>query len=354
MKKVMAVALAVLLLLSLIPMAAFAAPSKEEVSAKIEAARDALYAGKETFTAAESYDFVLFLAAKGDGAPYKDAYIQSVKDAFEAGSMTTADRIALAMICLNYFDVDIENFELNDHSTINLKQAMINCGTEVDSPYNYRYVALCSDDADYVEQVLNEMESHYTAGSGYDYWGFSTDNTCNFGAIMAMFGSKQDLVDDAVNVVESAKTESGYYYLAEYGTDGNADSTASALYLYSILEDQEKADAAYELLKNFDLGDGNYAYQDKADGANAYATRDALKALLEYEGLFVEPEEDEPKEDTQDPSEDVVAPTDGVGEAKEQTQSTPATGDSLVACGVAGAAMLALGAALVMRKKKEQ
>ncbi|MBR2591223.1 MAG: hypothetical protein IKE65_09945 [Clostridia bacterium] len=35
------------------------------------------------------------------------------------------------------------------------------------------------------------------------------------------------------------------------------------------------------------------------------------------------------------------------------TQSIPPTGDSFAACGIAGIAVLALGAALVMRKKEK-
>ena len=200
------------------------------------------------------------------------------------------------------------------------------------------------------------MKENYTLGSGYDYYGFSTDNSANFAAIMSYFGTYDNLVEDAVNIVESAKTDKGSYYLADYGTDGNANSTASALFAFAEMEDTEKTDAAYDLLKNFELGDGNYFYMDTDKTANAYATRDALRALLAYDAILETPEEpEEPVEEPED-TVDEQTPETTVTAAKTATQeqSTPATGDSLIACGVAGIAVLALGIAAATRKKEEK
>ena len=292
MKKIIAITLSVLLIISLLPMAAFAGGTKEEVQAKIVAARDALYGNKTAFAANESLDFLLYLSAGGDAEKYAEGYLSAIRDAFDAGQMTTADRIGLLIFVCAQLGEDIENFKLNDDSTVNLYELMKEQGTAVDSPYNYYYVILSSPDDSYVEEITAAMAANYTPGSGYNYWGFGTDNTANFAATMQYNDSYADLVEDAVNVVESAKTEKGYYYLADYGTDANANSTASALFAFSDMDAQEKADAAYDLLKNFELGDGNYFYMDNDKSANTFATRDALRALLAYDAFLGEPDVD--------------------------------------------------------------
>ena len=355
MKKIIAIALSVLLIISLLPMAAFAGGTKEEVQAKIAATRDALYGNKDAFAANESLDFLLYLMAGGDVDKYADDYFAAIRDAFDAGQMTTADRIALLIYVCAYTGEDADNFKLNDDSTVNLYNLMKELGTEVDSPYNYYYVLLSSPDKDYSAQIGEALKENYTLGSGYNYWGFSTDNSANFAAIMNYFGTYDNLVEDAVNIVESAKTEKGYYYLADYGTDGNANSTASALFAFADMHNQEKADAAYDLLKNFELGDGNYFYMDNDKSANTFATRDALRALLAYDAILETPEEpEEPVEEPEDTVDEQTPETTATAaKTAAQEQSTPATGDSLIACGVAGVAVLALGIAVATRKKEK-
>jgi hypothetical protein len=352
MKKIIAITLSVLLIISLLPMAAFAGGTKEEVQAKIVAARDALYGNKTAFAANESLDFLLYLSAGGDAEKYAEGYLSAIRDAFDAGQMTTADRIGLLIFVCAQLGEDIENFKLNDDSTVNLYELMKEQGTAVDSPYNYYYVILSSPDDSYVEEITAAMAANYTPGSGYNYWGFGTDNTANFAATMQYNDSYADLVEDAVNVVESAKTEKGYYYLADYGTDANANSTASALFAFSDMDAQEKADAAYDLLKNFELGDGNYFYMDNDKSANTFATRDALRALLAYDAFLGEPDVDPvpAADETEEQPADTQVTT---AKAADQKQSTPATGDSLIACGLAGVAMLALGIAVATRKKEK-
>ena len=347
MKKTVAIIISVLLIISLLPMAAFAGEKSDEVKAKMEAVRDYLYGEKTEFTAAESLDFLLYLLAGGDGADFKDAYIQSVKDAFDAGTMNTADRIALAGLCLKELDVDVNAFELNDHSKIDLEQKIVDAGLTADSPYNYFFVIAFAEDSTYLEQIQTELAKDYTKGQGYDYWGFGSDNSANFAAM----STDDELVADAVNVVEKAKTDKGYYYLADYGTDANGNSTASALFMYSILENQDKADEVYALLvDNFTAENGGFAYA-AGGAADNYATRDALKALIYYNVIS----QDEPEPETTTSSEDgttqkttTTAPSTQSSTAQ---QSTPATGDSLAACGIAAVAVLALGVVVATRKK---
>lgn len=342
MKKTVAIIISVLLIISLLPMAAFAGEKSDEVKAKMEAARDYLYGEKTEFTAAESLDFLLYLLAGGDGTDFKDAYIQSVKDAFDAGTMNTADRIALAGLCLKELDVDVNAFELNDHSKIDLEQKIVDAGSTADSPYNYFFVIAFADDSTYLEQIQTELAKDYTKGQGYDYWGYGSDNSANFAAM----STDDELVADAVNVVEKAKTDKGYYYLADYGTDANGNSTASALFMYSILENQGKADEVYALLvENFATENGGFAYALGGDADN-YATRDALKALIYYNIIS----QDEPQPETTTSSEDATTQVTTAADSSAQ-QSTPATGDSFAACGIAAVAVLALGVVVATRKK---
>ncbi|MBQ6380672.1 MAG: hypothetical protein IJJ41_03600 [Clostridia bacterium] len=365
MKKTIAIIVSLLLIVSMIPMAASASEKTDEIKARIEAARDFLYGEKTEFTADESYDFMLYLDAGGDGAKYKDAYVQSVKDAFDAGKMTTADKIALAGLCLEELGVETIPFELNDGSTVDLRDKMVELGVSVDSPYNYLYIQFFASNEDYLQQVQDALKANYTAGKGYDYYGFGTDNTANFAAMI----NEKALKDDAAAVVEKAKVDKGYYYLEEYGTDANGNSTASVLYMYARLcdldyngNDTTDADAAYKLLtENFALENGAFSYELGGE-ANNYATRDALKAMIYYLSAC---EAAEMSEDTTEPaSEETTAPATGTDNAVTETtapatqsdnaQSTPATGDSFVACGIAGAAMLALGVTLALRKKEEK
>ena len=353
MKKVIAIALSLLLIISLLPMAAFAKADTEEIQAKMEAARDYLYGSKTEFTAAEGGDFYFYLMSFPENAEsLKAGYIQSVKDAFDAGTMNTADRVAIAANCLMLLGEDTENFELNDGSKINLEEKMMEYGTTVDSPYNYYFILTQATDETYRQQVIDTIEANYTKGSGYDYWGFGTDNTANFGAIEAAGIYNQELIDDATEVVEKAKVDKGYYYLADYGTAANGNSTACALFFYAMNRDEERADEAYRLLvENFAREDGGFAYElDKE--SNAYATKDAYKALITYLWVdFSDDTADEEKEitDTEEPvvdeTLDAAAPTG--------KQSTPATGDSFTAVAVAGSALLALGVALALRKKED-
>lgn len=346
MKKVIAITLSVLLIFSLLPMAAFAKAPTEEIEAKVFALRDYLYGEKTNFTADEGYDLYLYLITGGDPTNFKDGYIQSVKDAFEQGKMDTADKVAILANNLMWMGEDDKEFTLNDNSKINLTEKMESLGTNVTSPYNYYFVLTRAESEDYINQVKEALESGYTKGSGYDYYGFGTDNTANFGAIETSFLFNDELIADSTEVVESAKTDKGYYYLSDYGTDANGNSTASALYFYALNRDEEKADAAYKLLiDNFAKEDGGFAYA--IDGtSDVFASRDALKALAMY--LWVDFSDDEPEQEEEITTDDAVEQTEGA------KQSTPATGDSLAAVCVAGSAVLALGVTLAIRKKEEK
>ena len=348
MKKVIAITLSVLLIFTLLPLSVFAKAPTDEIQAKVFAARDYLYGNKTEFTAADGYDFYLYLITAGDPTNYKEGYIQSAKDAFDAGTMNTADRVAILANNLMWLGEDDQEFELNDGSKINLTETMEALGTAVDSPYNYYFVLTRAESEDYINQVKEALESQYTKGSGYNYWGFGTDNTANFGAIEAAFLGNEELIADAKEVVENAKTDKGYYYLSDYGTDGNGNSTASVLFFYALNRDEEKADEAYQLLiNNFSKDDGGFAYALGGD-SDVFATRDALKALAAY--LWVDFSDDAPTDYESETAEQVDAPV----VTKGAEQSTPATGDSFAAVCVAGSAVLALGVTLALRKKEEK
>ena len=358
MKKVIALVLSVLLLLSVLPTAAFASEKTDEIKAKMEAARDYLYGEKTEFTAAEGYDFLLYLYAGGNGEKFKDAYVQSVKDAFDAGTMNTADRVAIAGLCLEELEVETIPFELNDGTKVDLREKVKELGVAVDSPYNYFFIKFFVGDNDYLEQIENALKADYTAGKGYNYWGFGTDNTANFAAMI----NDNELKNDAVQVVETAKTDKGYYYLEEYGTYANGNTTASVLFMYAYLmdldngNDSTKADEVYKLLMdNFSAENGAYAYE-AGGAADNYATRDVLKALIFYYKSVeaAETPSEEQEKTTDDAAQKTTAAAEASDAEKTGKQSTPPTGDSLMACGIAGVAVLALGAALVMRKKEEK
>ena len=285
MKRIISISLAILIIIAIIPFSAFAQPAPAEAYAKMSAARDKLYSAKEAFTAAESYDFLIYLQAEGDPAKFKDAYLQSVKSAVEEGEGDAAS-YALYILCLENLGVDAHEFE-TANGKVNLYDVISTKGTEIYSPYLYKYVFRTTTDAQFANSCLDVMKSNYTMGSGYNYYGVSCDNTAAMGVCFAVSGAAEAYVADCESTIDTYKKETGYHSDSSWGLDPNVDATGLALEFFSFTGNREKADEAFALLKNFEVeGEEGAYFASYAPGTyNAYGTRDALIGLTEYYNL---------------------------------------------------------------------
>ena len=285
MKRIIAISLVLVIALACIPFSAFATPSANEVYSKMTAARDKVYAGKESFSAAESYDFWIYLKADGDPAAYKDAYVQSVKEAISGYTIGDAANCALAILCLQKLGFNPAEFSLGD-TTVNLIEIMNSKGKDISSPYLYRYIFEAGASDGLISDCLNELNTTYVAGVGNDPWGYgySCDTNASLGVCYATNEVDYDKAEDLANTLSAYKLEDGYFSDNMWTTVANVDSTACALCLFSYMGEIEKANEAYTFLANFAVEGEEGAYFASYDPGvyNAYGTRDALLGLIEY------------------------------------------------------------------------
>lgn len=159
----------------------------------------------------------------------------------------------------------------------------------VSNPYYYRAIVEACDvikNTSLAKAYIDEMSKEYTMGSGFNYWGFSCDNTAVYLTTIAPFKEEYSLyVADALKVLATYKTAKGCFSNAEYGTDANADSTALAIMAYSAVGDYDQAYYYYQCLaKNFESKKNNGVmlapnWTTGVMEENAYATKDALISL---------------------------------------------------------------------------
>ena len=358
MKKFVSI-ISIVLVLVLTATNSFAAGNKtQQVQEKTEQLRNYLYgdyytAPEDKFGLENSYDFLLYLLADGGFMRFKESYINALREAIEGGQTITADTYALAFRCLEKMGEKPEKFELSDKTIISLKEKMEQAGTELNSPYNAFYVLSLSTDKEYSAAILNSLKSSYTPGKGMDYWGYWIDNTINFAAIFKKYAPEEKtLINDAFDIIEHSKTDGGYISL-EGETEPNSNSTASALFLYSVINERSLADETYELLKEFyNSDDGGYAYT-KSEESNFLASRDVLKAFIYYRDLLEQADSDENDEQMQ--RDDILNDLDYTEDEtiSSQTQSTPPTGENIhlpMAVAITGVSL----AALFLAKRKQK
>lgn len=379
MKKTLAVVLSLVLVLSVCFVPAFADEKSvsykdlyDEVVKKVDGARDYVFNEKSSFAADEASNFLLYIMANGDVSPeMADAFANSFNKALAEGTIDDASKMAAAIGVLTVLDKcdDPAAYKAND-TTYNLYELAQNCSVHASSPYLYDdifYANSIKDDEGYkafCKTCLDEILGDYTKGQGFNYWGYSCDNTAHFVDVVidavtydvVDIEDVQDVLDDALNLLDTYKMDGGYKY-ADTAYDGtpitapNADSTAAALMAFSQIGDLEKANEAYEMLKNFEVKDknGEFGYMDNED-VNLYATKDALTALVEYGSIVggqIEDEEGTTEAVTENATTTAAATTSTV-------TATPDTGDNGVIYVVfAGASVLAAGVFVALKKAKK-
>ena len=345
MKKLLSVLLsAVMIFSAVVPFSALAETKtlglKEVVTAQVEAKADMLGAmnylkASTPQTVANSYEVHKFAQAGGDVSEYLTALESNLKanngkimarQAKETEDSENLVYYAVAIDVLTILGKDVTNF-----GGYNVKQAFetfAQTNKNVSKPYFYRCIveackAIGSDKL--ARDLIDQMSKSYTAGSGFDYYGFSCDNTSIYAATVAPYKAYyQTNYNDALKLIAGYKKNKGYCYQTTF--EENADSTAYAMMAYSAAGDFDKAYEAYQLLKNFESKNNNGVFMaaDWKTGAmteNQLATADALRALSYFDNACDQKIKDLSNSDSTKPTQ--PAPTTKPETAKPQS-TTPA------------------------------
>lgn len=345
MKKLLSVLLsAVMIFSAVVPFSALAETKtlglKEVVTAQVEAKADMLGAmnylkASTPQTVANSYEVHKFAQAGGDVSEYLTALESNLKAnngkimARQQGETADSENLvyyAVAIDILTILGKDVTNF-----GGYNIKQAFetfAQTNKTVSNPYLYRcIVEACKTigNDELAKTLIDQMSKSYTAGSGFDYYGFSCDNTAMYASSIASYKLQyQANFNDALKLIAGYKKNKGYCYQTTF--EENANSTAMALMAYSAAGDFDKAYEAYQLLKNFESKNNNGVFMaaDWNTGAmteNQLATADALRALSYFDDACDQKIKDLSNSDSTKPTQ--PAPTTKPETAKPQS-TTPA------------------------------
>ena len=355
MKKLLSVLLsAVMIFSAVVPFSALAETKtlglKEVVTAQVEAKADMLGAinflknEKDYYgnfvtrqTVENSYTVHSVAQAGGDVSEYLAALERNLKAnngkimARQASEKEDTENLvyyAVAIDILTILGKDVTNF-----GGYNIKQAFetfAQTNKNVSNPYFYRcIVEACKTigNDELAKTLIDQMSKSYTAGSGFNYYEFSCDNTSVYAATVAPYKAYyQTNYNDALKLIDSYKKNKGYCYQTKF--EENANSTAMALMAYSAAGDFDKAYEAYQLLKNFESDKNNGVFmaadwKTGAMGENASATMDVLRALSYFDNACEQKIKDLSNSDSTKPTQPAPAPTTKPETAKPQS-TTPA------------------------------
>lgn len=402
MKKFLAVITAICVMLTA-SITAFAQsqPKSEDVQKEINKIVNYITSQKEgDYTIDDAVDFYYLTKSGADLSKYNDKFIASVKENVKANNGKLVNKYgeslatyAAVLEILSYNEIDVWDFE--GYDLIKAFNAMP-ADSEI-NPYYYNIVIpslIYAEDDKFAETVCKTfVDNYYTMGKGMNYWGYSCDNTAYF--ISAISYTSDEYItqlNDAVKVLDTYKTEGGYFCDDQYTTTLNADSTALALMAYAeyewtvflIDEDAEtinidKSTEIYNQLAKFKTStDGAYSFEVGGE-PNAYASFDVLRGLSAYNSVLFFKElidtpidEDDPTDDPENPKdettnkpESITKPqikplvtqnndTASTAETKKNTsKKSPSTGAGTATIAMS-IAMAGAGLAVLAAKKKEQ
>ncbi len=401
MKKFLAVITAICVMLTA-SITAFAQsqPKSEDVQKEINKIVNYITSQKEgDYTIDDAVDFYYLTKSGADLSKYNDKFIASVKENVKEndgklvstyGESLATYAAVLEILSCNDIDVwDFEGYDLTKAFSAMPADSEIN-------PYYYNIVIpalIYAEDEKFAETVSKTfVDTYYTMGSGMNYWGYSCDNTAYF--ISAISYTSDEYItqlNDAIKVLDTYKTEGGYFCDNQYTTTLNADSTALALMAYAEYEftvslfdeDSEtinidKSTEIYNQLAKFKTStEGAYSF-DVGGEPNAYATFDVLRGLSAYNNVLFFKElidtpidGDDPTDDPENPKDETTNKPDSITkpqikplvtqnndtattETKKNTsKKSPSTGAGTATIAMS-VAMAGAGLAVLAAKKKEQ
>lgn len=400
MKKFLAVITAICVMLTA-SITAFAQsqPKSEDVQKEMNKIVNYITSQKEgDYTIDDAVDFYYLTKSGADLSKYNDKFLASVKENIKAnnGKLITQYGESLATYAavieiLMFNDIDVWEFEGYD---LTAAFAAMPADSEI-NPYYYNIVIpalFYIEDEAFCEAVCkNFVDKYYTMGKGMENWGFSCDNTAYFiSAITYASDEYTAQLNDALKVIETYKTEGGYFCDTQYTTTLNADSTALALMAYaeyewldSLLDDNaetislDKSTEIYNQLTAFRTStEGAYSFEVGGE-PNLFASFDVLRGLtsyknaLEFKELIDEPIDWDDSEDpevsekdptktestTKRPIKPLVTQNNNTTAAtqtkKNTSKKSPSTGAGAMTIALS-LALAGAGTAVLAAKKKEQ
>lgn len=372
MKKTLGILLAVIIAATF-SLSAFASdiPQKASVLNEIDSTVDYITDGISGYTVDSALDYYYLAKNSIKAVSFYDAFLQSVKDNLAANSGKlvpvfgeNATTYAAVIGIIDAMGGDPTNID-----SVNLVELLENTDiSTVSNPYYYNIVipvAANRCDGQFVKSLCDSfIADYYTVGSGMNYWGFSCDNTAMFISAVSQSGLDcyDSILEDAVKILNTYKTEGGYCYNPEYGTAPNVNSTAFALmakceyYSYKGTAEDNMAELAglYEALLTFrGQTEGSFAY----DGAESrYSAADALKGLNAFYSVLPDNMPDTPDDSDSKPNGDteletpVKVPTNSEADKNPDIPNTDSE-TSVIFAGLASLSVIA--ATAYLNKKKE-
>lgn len=319
MKKTLSILLAVFILLSS-SITAFASdvPTSDKVFAQMEGAVAFLTDGAKEYGVDQAVDFYTLVHSGVDMGTLGDTFIADVKSNLAANdgkiissygeSLATYGAVILALIDLGENPADFYGYDITAAFTA------MDPAAEQSSVYYYRVIIpatmYCTDD-DFAKAVCDTfVDNNYTMGKGMANYGYySCDNTAYFINALSSYAEEYpEVMKDAFTVLESYKTNGGYFSDELYVTDANADSTGLALMAYcsvllSVTDEEadaylKKVNSIYNELCNFEGSKPGVFVSSYTGEDDAYATKEALMGLEEYYLVALIQELDDPDETT--------------------------------------------------------
>lgn len=382
MKRTLSILLTVILV-AVFTLSAFASepPSKESVLKVIDSTVAYLTDGISEYTVDGSINYYYIAKVNTESNSYYDAFLQSVKENLEEndGRLVSAYGENITTYAAVIGIIDAMGDDPTNINSANLVELFENSDiSDISNPYYYNIVipvAVKYLDEQFVKSLCDSfIEDYYTVGSGMDYWGFSNDNTAMFISAVAQSGLEayDDILEDAVSILKTYKTEGGYCYNPEYGTEANVDSTAFALMALCEYYDY-KGTAEDNMSELTDLYNALLTFRGETEGSFAfdgvegtYYAADALKGLMSFYSVLPDkkpadstddsdnkkPDDNTDNSDKQ-PETDVPAKAPTVSET-DKNPDIPNTDaeNSMVSVGAAATLSVIIAAASLNKKKE--
>lgn len=384
MKKLLSV-LTVICIILTTSITAFGAktPDAEKVKAQINGAVEFITQDVAAYKVDDASTFYMLTGSGANVDKYADGFLNDVKENLEKNNGKIVPSYGESIATYGAVILILNDLGANprDFYGYNVEETLLSMDPTVPltNPNYYRAVtkalAVCeSDDATaFLEKVCDTyIDNYYTMGKGVDYYGYSCDNTAYFLSALSaarMFTDKYDAVtDDALSVIDTYKTDGGYCFDPQYGTQASANSTALALMAHSdyILSSSDtdgdyccNPDDIYNELCAFEGSKtGIFTYDGDDD---AYTTKEAMIALVSYRDVLISLSADNDNNNAQEETTVTETTTDSnttttaaaSSSGTNKSDKSPATGADTAAVCAASALAFAAAAIVVIKKKSK-
>lgn len=379
MKKVLALFTAVILIAS----TSFTALASEGVStdyvlAQINKAVEYLTDGVDSYGVNDAIDFYTIARSGAELGELGEGFINDVKANLDAnyGKIVSAYGESLATygaVILSLSELGEDPSDFYGYDITAAFSAMDPTAPPV-SAYYYRVIIpatiFCDDEAFATAVCDTFINDNYTMGMGMGLYGYyCCDNTAYFiNALSTYADMYPEVMADAFNVLESYRTDGGYYSDDTYVTYANVDSTALALMAYSsmlcFVDEDEFDDYAatvneiYDMLCTYESEDTGVFISSYTNDKDYLSTKDALMGLEEYFIIaamqeFGDDPQEEPESKPTAPQETTPSATQKPS-ASKPTAKKPATSKKSPSTGAASIsfAVALAGASVVTLIKK--